>query len=187
MSDKTLLLDASAQPTGMIPVQDAVARIAAQIISGENKITVIASDKKTRFRSQDLDIPAPLIMLNASRYIELHESELNFVSKRIMFARDAYTCQYCGFEAEPGKANKQLTLDHVKPARLFRNRAEATTWDNVTTACAPCNNRKGGKLPRDCGMMPKNTPKPPPAHLQLQYSDALNEVQRNYVDDYYRR
>jgi 5-methylcytosine-specific restriction endonuclease McrA len=33
-----------------------------------------------------------------------------------------------------------------------------TTWDNVVTACAPCNLRKGGSLPADVAMFPMQKP-----------------------------
>lgn len=185
MTLMTLTLDAAAKPVGLIPARDAVAQIAEQIISGSNDITVMASDEGTRFRSQFLDLAAPLIILNSRRYVEVTPVESKYVSKRIMFARDNFTCQYCGFKADPGKAHAQLTIDHVKPARLFESRGQATTWDNVTTACRACNTAKGGKLPRDCGMMPKITPKPPSSYVQLRFAGRLNKVQRDYVEDYF--
>lgn len=185
MSLMTLQLDAAAKPVGVIPVKMAVSQVAEQLISGGHNITVMESDESVRFRSQYFDIPAPVIILNSARYVEVKESDLRYVSKRVMFARDEYTCQYCGLEAHPGQAWKQLTIDHVKPAHMFVTRLEATTWDNVTTACQPCNSRKGGMLPREFGLLPKNTPTTPPAYLQLCYSDELNDTQRNYIDDYY--
>ena len=50
-----------------------------------------------------------------------------------VFLRDAFECQYCG---DP----KELTFDHVVP----RSRGGRTTWENVVTACSPCNLAKGG-------------------------------------------
>ena len=77
------------------------------------------------------------------------------------------------------------TLDHVKPAHLFPSRAAATTWDNVTTACFPCNNRKGGRLPMQAGMWPRTTPKAPD-FVQVSFAGRLTEAQRNYIRDYMR-
>jgi len=59
-----------------------------------------------------------------------------------VFNRDKYTCQYCG------KETKQLTLDHVIP----RYRDGQHTWENVVSACVPCNRRKAGRTPREAGM-----------------------------------
>ena len=52
-----------------------------------------------------------------------------------VFLRDRFECQYCG----EGRPTHDLTFDHVIP----RSRGGRTTWDNVCTACGPCNLRKG--------------------------------------------
>ena len=57
------------------------------------------------------------------------------LSRREVFVRDHHTCQYCG------RQSHDLTLDHVVP----RHRGGGHTWDNLVTACKPCNHRKGGK------------------------------------------
>ena len=72
-----------------------------------------------------------------------------------VFLRDRFECQYCG-------ERDDLTFDHVIP----RSRGGKTTWDNVVAACAPCNLLKGGRMPKDCGMIPANPPRQPSvAHL----------------------
>ncbi|MFQ6122629.1 MAG: HNH endonuclease [Dehalococcoidales bacterium] len=59
-----------------------------------------------------------------------------------VFNRDRYTCQYCG------KETRQLTLDHIIP----RYRGGKHTWENVVSACVPCNRRKAGKTPPEARM-----------------------------------
>jgi hypothetical protein len=184
----TLALDVSAKPISLIPVKEAVSRLAADLINSRSSdstpMQVIHEDPSRRFRSQKLDIAAPVVVLFPDCYVELNDVENSKVSRRVMFARDEYSCQYCDFIATSGKAMKQLTLDHVKPARLFHNRGQATTWENVTTACQPCNIRKGGQLPRDCGMMPRNTPVKP-NYVQLKFAGRVNDVQRDYIREYF--
>ena len=68
-----------------------------------------------------------------------------------VFHRDQYTCQYCGRET------RQLTLDHVIP----RYRGGQHTWENVVSACIPCNRRKAGRTPREAGMKLIRHPAPP--------------------------
>ena len=58
-----------------------------------------------------------------------------------LFLRDRFACQYCG-------SGKDLTFDHVVPRRL----GGRTTWENVATACAPCNLKKGGRTPQQAHM-----------------------------------
>jgi 5-methylcytosine-specific restriction endonuclease McrA len=48
------------------------------------------------------------------------------LSRREVFNRDRYTCQYCG-----RRGQRDLTLDHVMP----RHRGGRHTWDNLVTAC----------------------------------------------------
>ena len=42
-----------------------------------------------------------------------------------------------------------------------RSKGGQTTWDNVVTACSPCNLRKGGKSPREARMWPSQLPYQP--------------------------
>lgn len=67
-----------------------------------------------------------------------------------VFLRDKFQCQYCG-------TGDDLTFDHVIP----RSKGGRTTWENVTTACAPCNLRKANRLPKQVGMIPAHTPARP--------------------------
>ena len=74
-----------------------------------------------------------------------------------MFARDDWTCQYCGSRA-------QLTVDHVIP----RSKGGGSTWDNIVAACAPCNRRKGDALPRQAGMTLARAPRTPNPDVFIQ-------------------
>jgi 5-methylcytosine-specific restriction endonuclease McrA len=68
-----------------------------------------------------------------------------------VFNRDRYTCQYCG------KETKQLTLDHVIP----RYRGGEHVWENVVSACIPCNRHKAGRTPAEARMKLVRRPAPP--------------------------
>ena len=70
-----------------------------------------------------------------------------------LFLRDAFACQYCG-------SGDELTFDHVIP----RSRGGRTTWENIVTACAPCNLSKGGRTPREAHMYPRRGPTRPSAY-----------------------
>ena len=73
-----------------------------------------------------------------------------------LFLRDGFACQYCG-------ARQELTFDHIIP----RSRGGRTTWENIVTACAPCNLRKGGRTPHEAGMHPgKHARRPSMYELQ---------------------
>jgi 5-methylcytosine-specific restriction endonuclease McrA len=72
------------------------------------------------------------------------------ISRRALFARDGWRCVYCG-------STGRLTLDHVVP----RSRGGDSVWENVVTSCAPCNLRKGDRLPEEVSMELRYLPKPP--------------------------
>jgi len=71
-------------------------------------------------------------------------------SRRALFRRDNYQCQYCG--CQPGV--KQLTIDHVMP----RSRGGPTDWLNCVIACVRCNVRKSNRTPEECGQPLKRKP-----------------------------
>src|SRR5690606_21667286 len=92
-----------------------------------------------------------------------------------VFLRDSFECQYCGDEDE-------LTFDHVIP----RSRGGRTTWENVVTACSPCNLKKVGLMPAQSKFFPMIRPHPPsgnelrergrkfpPNHLHDSWADYL--------------
>jgi 5-methylcytosine-specific restriction endonuclease McrA len=177
----TLTVDSSAKPIDLIPVRSAVSHLAGDMLSdGPNRFQVLAEDPARRFRSQSLDIAAPLVVLFPG-YIELDSLQANRVTRRVLFARDRWQCQYCGWVA-PGSS--ELTVDHVKPVHLFARKSEANTWENCVAACRQCNVRKGGMLPRECGMMPLRTPRQP-HYVQLRFGGKLHGVQRDYIRDYF--
>ncbi|OGO39640.1 MAG: hypothetical protein A2147_10085 [Chloroflexi bacterium RBG_16_57_8] len=73
------------------------------------------------------------------------------ITRLEIFRRDNFMCQYCG------KQVKHLTLDHVMP----RYRGGQHTWENVVSACIPCNRTKAGRTPREAGMKLIHHPGPP--------------------------
>ena len=92
-----------------------------------------------------------------------------------VFLRDLFTCQYCG-DAAPAH---DLTFDHVVP----RSRGGRTTWENVVTACGPCNLRKGSKLRRECGMSPR---RPPVAPTTWELQDNGRSFPPNFLHESWR-
>jgi 5-methylcytosine-specific restriction endonuclease McrA len=74
------------------------------------------------------------------------------LSRREVFNRDRYTCQYCG-----KRGARDLTLDHVLP----RHRGGRHAWDNLVTACKTCNHRKAGRTPQEARMQLMRDPYQP--------------------------
>ena len=89
------------------------------------------------------------------------------LSKKEVFLRDKFTCQYCG------KRVQDLTLDHVIPRRQHG----AHTWENVVTACNRCNLYKAGRTPAEAKMRLGTIPRAPDPnpYLILQNRTILEE------------
>ncbi len=83
------------------------------------------------------------------------------VNRREVLKRDGQACQYCG-------STKKLTLDHVIP----KSKGGPHSWDNVVTACEPCNLKKGDKLLHEVGLVLKSKPKAP-THPAVAFSEQF--------------
>ena len=84
-------------------------------------------------------------------YVRVPRSVQRKISRRALFARDGWRCVYCG------TASGRLTLDHVVP----RSRGGESVWENVVTACSPCNLRKGNRTLEESGLELRRLPRAP--------------------------
>lgn len=87
--------------------------------------------------------------LRVPRIVHLHRYDRTprvtvRLSRRNVMFRDAHQCQYCGKRPPL----RELNIDHVMP----RSRGGQDTWENLVTACQPCNLRKGWKTPEEANM-----------------------------------
>ena len=85
------------------------------------------------------------------KYVYIPYKEFSPTRKNI-FRRDQYTCQYCSRKIEGPEA----TVDHVLP----RSRGGKHRWDNVVACCLTCNRKKGDKTPPEAKMNLLCNPKP---------------------------
>ena len=89
------------------------------------------------------------------------------LTRRNIFQRDGHTCQYCG------RAGEMLSIDHVLP----RSRGGSDSWENVTTACLPCNVRKGNRTPREADMPLARDPSRPSGSFSFEASRLIRSGQ----------
>ena len=108
-----------------------------------DRVNVLSEyDRKVRSPGFEMALPS---VVSLKRYVK--PARYPAFTRFNLFLRDRFSCQYCGHDDD-------LTFDHVVP----RCRGGRTTWENVVAACAPCNLRKGQRLPRDCKMYPRQEP-----------------------------
>jgi len=91
-------------------------------------------------------------VVTLTHYDRLPRQAVTF-SRRNLFKRDHFTCQYCG--AQPG--GDELTIDHVIP----RSQGGESTWTNCVLACVTCNSRKADRTPDQAGFKLKHKPAQP--------------------------
>lgn len=102
-------------------------------------------------RSERLRLERPVV-IRLITYVRVpRDVHRRKITRKAVLARDAWTCQYCGSERHG------LTVDHVIP----RSRGGQSVWENIVASCAPCNRRKGNRLPREIEMHPRTKPKAP--------------------------
>lgn len=102
-------------------------------------------------RGASFDVRAPEVITLAV-FDRLPGGKAPF-SKRNVFKRDRYTCQYCG--RQPGA--EELTIDHVMP----RSQGGETSWENCVLACVACNRRKADLSLKQTGMRLRSIPRMP--------------------------
>ena len=141
---RVLVLNASYEPINVCTVRRAVV-----LILKERAEVIERSDWALRSENLTIDRPAVNRLIS---YVRIpRDAHSRKITRRAVFARDRWTCQYCG------GVRGTLTIDHVIP----RSRGGDSTWENIVTCCAPCNRRKGDRLPRLAGMHPRRAPRAP--------------------------
>lgn len=157
-----LILNRNWQPVGVAPVARALVMLwneSAQVVDVDDYRLFTWKDwarivpeedepfvQAVRFR---LRVPEVLVLQG---YDRVPTSAVTF-SRRNLFKRDHYVCQYCG--AQPG--TEELTVDHVVP----RSRGGASNWTNCVLACTVCNKRKADRTPEEAGMRLRRKPQRP--------------------------
>lgn len=141
---RVLVLNASYEPLNVCTLRRAIV-----LILKEKAEILERGDGVLRSETMRLDRPEVIRLVSFVRVPrDIHRRR---ITRKAVLARDGWTCQYCGAE------RPALTVDHVIP----RSRGGESVWENIVASCAPCNRRKGNRLPREVRMHPRNNPRPP--------------------------
>ncbi len=138
-----LVLNATYEPINVCTV-----RRAAVLLLKEKAEMVERAEWE--LRAESMSLPRPMV-IRLVTYIRIpRDTHRRKITRRAVFARDRWTCQYCG-------SRGSLTVDHVLP----RSKGGVSSWDNIVTSRAPCNRRKGDSLLRHAGMRLMCEPRSP--------------------------
>ncbi|ADM10277.1 hypothetical protein PB2503_11149 [Parvularcula bermudensis HTCC2503] len=142
-----LVLNADFRPLSYFPLS---------LWSWQDTLKAVFLDRVDVIAEYDTAVNSPTVTMRLPSVVALktyvNHSRKPAFTRFNVFLRDVFTCQYCGTQDRDN-----LTFDHLIP----RSRGGKTTWQNIVTACSPCNLKKGNKLPRDARMEPFQPPYQP--------------------------
>ncbi len=156
MQAPVLVLNTNFEPINICPTRRAIGLIltgkAAMVVNGRGFIHTVSEL-----------IPRPSVIRLEHM---IHRPRLQVkLTRREVFRRDKYTCQYCG------RHSSDLTVDHVLPKHLGGEHS----WTNVVAACPYCNHRKGGRRLNEAHMSLLHRPVEPPASAFYIFGRHLSE------------
>ena len=128
---RALVLNATEVPLAVVAARRAV------VLVLKDKADVVVTNGAV-FRSEAIAMDAPSVV-RLRRFVHVPYRAHAPLTRRAVFARDAWSCQYCGGAAE--------NLDHVVP----RSRGGLHVWENVVAACRRCNAKKMDRTPAEAG------------------------------------
>jgi 5-methylcytosine-specific restriction endonuclease McrA len=154
MQPVVLVLNANFEPINVCNTRRAIGLVltgkAALVANGRGYIHTVTRE-----------IPLPSV-IRLEHMIQRPRPHVK-LTRREIFRRDNFTCQYCG------RRDTVLTIDHVLPRHL----GGVYVWTNVVAACAQCNHRKGGRRLEEAHMTLLHSPKEPPASASYLYEHHL--------------
>lgn len=173
MSQEVLVLNSDYEPLNVCNLRRAIVLVylgKADILHARDE----AEGMRASFASAEGDVIFAPSVVKLRHHVKRPLPELK-LSRRSVFARDNYTCQYCG------SASKDLTIDHVLPKR----HGGGMQWENLVACCRRCNTKKGDKTPEKAGMklarLPRRPRYTPYISLNKYVAGTKHDVWRDYL------
>lgn len=156
MNAPVLVLNANFEPLNVCDTRRAL----GLILTGKADLVV---NGRGVIRTVSREIPRPSI-IRLGKMVQRPRPRVK-LTRREIFRRDNYTCQYCG------RRSGEMTVDHVLPRHLGGKHI----WTNVVTACPACNHQKGGRRLGESGMKLIRLPQEPPSSALYIFGRHLTE------------
>lgn len=144
---RALVLNATQEPLAVVTARRAV------VLVFKEKAEVLETNGQV-FRSEFSAFEAPSVV-RLNYFVKVPYRARASLTRRAVFARDDWACQYCGRAAE--------NVDHVVP----RSRGGEHIWENVVASCRACNSRKENRLLHEAGLRLRRKPFVPRDGLRL--------------------
>jgi 5-methylcytosine-specific restriction endonuclease McrA len=164
---QTLLLNSTYEPVTIIPWTRAMTLHYKGVVDIVHEHDHVLHAVKFDFK--------PPSVVRLKRFTRIKRQNFVPFTRHALYARDGYTCQYCRQEYDWDA----LTFDHVIPVAQGGQKS----WDNIVTACEPCNRRKGGRTPEEAGMLLARRPsRPAPIpHVKLKAAKKVPTEWRPFL------
>jgi 5-methylcytosine-specific restriction endonuclease McrA len=154
MQAPVLVLNANFEPVNVCDTRRAIVLLLAE------KASLVVNGRGI-IKTVNHSFPRPSV-IRLQKMVSRPRPQLK-LTRREVFRRDNYTCQYCG------KKTSDLTIDHVIP----RHMGGRHIWNNVVAACPVCNHRKGGRKLEESNMHLLRPPAEPPSSAQYIFGRHL--------------
>lgn len=169
-----LALNSTFEPMRLLPLKRAV-RLLLQ-----DKAELVEGDEAEVIRSASVTMPRPVV-IRLKKMVKVPRKFRRAVTNTFLFARDNYTCGYCGRHESKLNSREFLSRDHVLPV----SRGGQNVWTNVVTSCSSCNTKKGDRTPAEAGFTLRVTPTEPHlVHLKWRVR-KLTAMQQKYLVMFY--
>jgi len=143
--EQTLVLNVTYEPLKVVDWQRAIT------LWVQGKVEIVEThEREVRAVTFSFRLPSVVRLL---QMVKLRKRPVVQFTRANIYARDEFSCQYCGCVFEP----EDLTFDHVVPVAQGGRRG----WTNIVTACEPCNRRKAARTPEEAGMRLLREPRRP--------------------------
>lgn len=163
VNSAVLVLNENYEPLNVCNARRAV------VLVDRGKAEVLENADGAVLRTTSRFIPLPSVIRLV--YLIRRPRPQRKLTRKELFLRDRYTCQYCG------KETRDLTVDHVVP----RHRGGRHSWDNLVSACRACNHRKANHSVEEARMRLLKLPEAPRTssyYVVAQYIQHRGEWQK---------
>ncbi|MHB8492553.1 MAG: HNH endonuclease [Solirubrobacteraceae bacterium] len=144
---RVLVLNATYEPINVCSIRRAI------VLLLKDKAEMIERGTSS-VHAESYAVARPVVIRLVAYVRVPHHAHRRKITRRAVFARDGWACQYCG-------SRSNLTVDHVIP----RSKGGPSSWENIVASCGPCNRRKGDRLLAQAGMKLRCPPRTPHAEI----------------------
>ena len=141
---QTVVLNADYTYLNTVPLKKAI-----KMLIKEKAKTLKEADQQICNAEGTCILKIPLVLKLINLVSTVYRNKVPW-SRKSLFIRDNYTCQYCG-------THENLSIDHVLPS----SRGGKTSFENCVASCVACNIKKGDRLPEEAQMPLKRQPYEP--------------------------